>query len=125
MLLIHCPHCGPRAEIEFRAGGEAHIQRPADPDATTEEEWAQYLFIRSNPKGLHRERWFHAHGCQRWFNALRDTRNDRFLAFYAMGEKPPLEALAPARGEERFGRAPAAQEEGEEELTREAEHAAQ
>ena len=28
MLLIDCPHCGPRAEIEFRYGGEAHMVRP-------------------------------------------------------------------------------------------------
>ncbi|MEQ1611156.1 MAG: sarcosine oxidase subunit delta, partial [Hyphomicrobiaceae bacterium] len=27
MLLIECPHCGPRAEIEFRCGGEAHVAR--------------------------------------------------------------------------------------------------
>ena len=32
MLLITCPYCGPRPEIEFRCGGEAHIARPADPE---------------------------------------------------------------------------------------------
>ena len=26
MLLIDCPHCGPRNEVEFRYGGEAHVQ---------------------------------------------------------------------------------------------------
>ena len=31
MLLIPCPWCGPRDEIEFHYGGEAHIARPADP----------------------------------------------------------------------------------------------
>src|SRR5207245_2795974 len=29
-------------------------------------------------KAPHAERWLHAHGCQRWFNAVRDTVTDRF-----------------------------------------------
>ena len=73
MLLIDCPHCGPRDQSEFTCGGEAHIARPADPDALTDEQWADYLFMRTNPKGPHRERWMHAHGCRRWFNVRRDT----------------------------------------------------
>ncbi len=42
-----------------------------------------------NPKGVHAERWRHAHGCQRFFNALRDTTTDRFLAIYKVGEPRP------------------------------------
>jgi sarcosine oxidase subunit delta len=42
--------------------------------------------MRTNPKGVHGERWLHAHGCQRWFNALRDTVSDRILQTYAIGE---------------------------------------
>jgi sarcosine oxidase subunit delta len=93
MLLITCPHCGPRPEIEFRAGGEAHIPRPADPSALSDEQWADFLFYRSNPKGVHAERWIHQHGCQRWFNALRDTVSDRILTTYRAGEpRPQIEA---------------------------------
>ena len=51
MLLIPCPYCGERAEIEFRYGGEAHIARPANPDALDDGEWADYLFMRTNPQG--------------------------------------------------------------------------
>jgi sarcosine oxidase, subunit delta len=89
MLLIPCPHCGPRPEIEFRCGGEAHIARPAQPEEVDDAGWASYLFYRTNPKGVHAERWLHAHGCQRWFNALRDTASDRIIATYAMGEPRP------------------------------------
>jgi len=89
MLLIACPYCGPRPEIEFRCGGEAHIARPADPASVDDADWAQYLFYRTNPKGVHAERWLHAHGCQRWFNALRDTASDRIVATYAMGARRP------------------------------------
>ena len=35
MLLIHCPYCGPRPELEFSYGGQAHVARPADPSATS------------------------------------------------------------------------------------------
>ena len=31
MLLIRCPYCGERPEIEFRYGGEAHIARAGTP----------------------------------------------------------------------------------------------
>jgi sarcosine oxidase, subunit delta len=86
MLLIPCPWCGERDEIEFRYGGEAHISRadPAGDDAV----WADYLYMRANPKGLFAERWVHQHGCRRWFNLLRDTATHRIVAVYKIGEKP-------------------------------------
>ncbi|MFI4997195.1 MAG: sarcosine oxidase subunit delta, partial [Hyphomicrobiales bacterium] len=43
MLLIDCPFCGKRPELEFRYGGEAHIARPADPAALGDEAWGQFL----------------------------------------------------------------------------------
>lgn len=89
MLLIACPHCGPRAESEFSYGGEAHIARPTEPDALTDEAWADYVFLRDNPKGVILERWMHAHGCRRWFNVARDTVTYEILAVYPMGERPP------------------------------------
>ena len=89
MLLVPCPNCGPRPEVEFHCGGEAHIARPADPDALDDAGWADYLFVRKSPKGVHAERWLHAHGCGRWFNALRDTVSDAFLATYEMGAPRP------------------------------------
>lgn len=85
MLLIHCPWCGPRDEIEFAYGGEAHRVRPADPSALSDAEWAEFLFMRSNPKGAHRERWMHTHGCRRWFNVERHTVTHEILRVYAPG----------------------------------------
>ena len=87
MLLIPCPWCGPRDEIEFRYGGEAHISRtdPAADDAA----WADYLYMRDNPKGIIAERWVHQAGCRRWFNVLRDTVSHRIVAVYRVGEKRP------------------------------------
>ena len=88
MLLISCPWCGPRHENEFTPGGEGHIQR-ADPETATDREWAEYLYYRTNPKGLQRERWLHSLGCRRWFNLVRDTVSHEIRAVYRMGERPP------------------------------------
>jgi sarcosine oxidase subunit delta len=65
--------------------------RPADPDRVSDEEWMAYLFLRRNRRGSHVERWRHTHGCGRFFNAVRDTVGDRFLATYEMGRPPPDE----------------------------------
>jgi len=89
MLLIECPWCGPRDEIEFSCGGEAHIAFPESPDGLDDAAWGDYLFMRSNPKGRYHERWVHTHGCRRWFNLVRDTTTERILAVYRMGEPPP------------------------------------
>ena len=69
MQLIECPWCGPREEVEFHYGGQAHVAYPADPAALTDEQWAHYLFFRDNPKGLFAERWSHSAGCRRCFKA--------------------------------------------------------
>ena len=89
MLRIDCPYCGPRPEIEFRYGGEAHIARPDDPATLDDEQWADFLFMRRNTKGRFRERWVHATGCRRWFNAVRDTVSYEILATYKVGDAPP------------------------------------
>lgn len=89
MLLIECPYCGTRDESEFSYGGEAHNARPADPDALTDEQWADYIFYRQNPKGLHRELWNHSSGCRRWFNAIRDTVSYKFQCVYKIEDPRP------------------------------------
>ncbi len=89
MFLISCPWCGPRDETEFSYGGEAHIVRPADPDALSDAEWADYLFMRKNTCGAHREQWSHSAGCRRWFNVQRDTTTNEIIAVYRTGEPRP------------------------------------
>ena len=90
MLLIHCPYCEEeRPELEFANAGEAHIVRPKNMDKMSDEEFEDMFFIRENPKGLSFERWRHAHGCGRFFNAIRSTVSDKFLKVYKAGEKRP------------------------------------
>ena len=88
MFIIKCPYCGDRDHSEFSYGGEAHIIRPKQPTELSDNQWAEYLFMRKNTKGLQYERWNHAHGCRRWFNMARDTSNDKIHSVYKMGEKP-------------------------------------
>ncbi len=90
MLLIRCPVCAmERPELEFRHAGEAHIDRPRAPAETSDADWAGYLYMRANPKGVIAERWRHIHGCGRFFNALRHTVSDRILATYPAGTARP------------------------------------
>ena len=88
MLVITCPHCGPREESEFSCGGEAHIARPLAENSLTDAEFADYLFLRDNPKGVFLERWRHTAGCRRWFNVVRDTVTHEIIEVYAMGSLP-------------------------------------
>ena len=89
MLLIPCPICGPRDEIEFLSGGESHIARPGPAEEVTDSVWANYLFNRDNPKGLHHERWVHSGGCGRWFNIVRSTITHEIHTVYPIdGARP-------------------------------------
>ena len=90
MLLIHCPYCeDDRPELEFANAGEAHIHRPKDMSDMSDEAFEEMFFIRDNPKGVILERWRHAHGCGRFFNAIRHTVSDKFLKVYKAGEPRP------------------------------------
>ncbi len=89
MQMIKCPWCGPREEVEFHYGGQAHVAYPDNPTDLTDEQWARFVFFRDNAKGPFEERWTHSAGCRRWFNAVRDTTTYEFLAVYKIGEPKP------------------------------------
>ena len=88
MLKIPCPWCGPRDEVEFTYGGEAHIVRPEKPQELDDRQWADYLFMRRNSKGWLAERWVHSQGCRRWFNVERHTVTHEIMTSGKPGEKP-------------------------------------
>jgi heterotetrameric sarcosine oxidase delta subunit len=87
MMLIPCPWCGPRAQVEFAYGGDATVQRPAD-GATADAQFA-YVYLRDNPAGPHRELWQHSAGCRQWFVVERDTRTHRILGSAACTDAGP------------------------------------
>ncbi len=71
MLVIVCPHCGPRNSNEFSFLGE-RSSRPAVA-TTTPDEWRRYLYTKDNAAGSQLERWFHVSGCRRFLDVERDT----------------------------------------------------
>lgn len=72
MLRINCPVCGLRDETEFSYGGDATVVRPPH-DETNAEVWFDFVFLRDNPRGPHREYWHHVQACRQWLVVERDT----------------------------------------------------
>lgn len=92
MLRIYCPYCeSVRDEDEFHCVGEAHLKRPERPDELTDQAWGEYLHVRTNPRGEHREIWHHAVGCRRHFNVVRDTESYEIRSVYKMSSEPPAD----------------------------------
>jgi sarcosine oxidase subunit delta len=90
MFEIQCPYCDEkRPEIEFAYAGEAHIVRAVKADDLSDQAWAEFLFYRDNKRGDHCERWWHQHGCNMFFNAVRNTVTDKFVMTYKIGQKRP------------------------------------
>jgi len=78
MQLFHCPFCGARDESEFHFGGEAGNLRPDGADAPADR-WANYLYMRDNPKGAVREVWVHMN-CGEFFVMERDSVSHQVLS---------------------------------------------
>ena len=82
MLMLKCPNCGVTAEeTEFSPGGEAHLKRFGS--GSEDQSFADYLFTRKNPRGVHFERWRHAFGCGKWFHAARCTATLEVFGTYS------------------------------------------
>ena len=72
-MRIPCPLCGERDNREFSILGDASVKRP-DPDgANAQTAFFDYVYLRDNPAGAHRELWFHEAGCRQWLVVSRDT----------------------------------------------------
>lgn len=71
-MRIPCPYCGERDSHEFAYLGPAGLERPAA--EASEADWYDYVYLRDNPAGLHRELWYHAGGCRSWLEVERDTK---------------------------------------------------
>lgn len=73
MLIIRCPHCGPRDHTEFTYGGDATTTRPADDPKVPDATWHDFVYLRDNPRGVHRELWQHSQGCRSFMMVTRNT----------------------------------------------------
>lgn len=73
-MIIHHPLLGPRDAAEFVYLGDATLLER--PDASGEQAAAafhDYLHLRDNPAGEHRELWYHEQGDRSWLVVTRNT----------------------------------------------------
>ncbi len=74
-MIINHPLLGPRDSQEFTYLGDANlINRPDWQGENAAEAFYEYLYLRDNPAGLHRELWYHEQGDRSWLVITRDTR---------------------------------------------------
>lgn len=73
-MIIDHPILGPRDSSEFVYLGDASlINRPDWQAENAASQFHQYLHIRENPAGKHRELWYHEQGDRSWLVVTRDT----------------------------------------------------
>jgi sarcosine oxidase subunit delta len=78
-MRIPCPFCGARDLREFSYLGDASVRRPNPEAADALERFVDYVYIRDNRAGPHREYWYHRSGCQSWLVVTRDTCTHEIL----------------------------------------------
>ena len=65
---------GDRDSSEFTYLGDAKLlNRPDWQSQDALDEFHDYLYLRDNPAGIHRELWFHEHGDRSWIIVTRNT----------------------------------------------------
>ena len=52
-------------------------------DDAARQRWHEYVYLRDNPAGPHRELWQHVSGCRAWLVVTRDTRTHEVLGVEA------------------------------------------
>lgn len=73
-VIINHPLLGPRDAAEFTVLGDASlINRPDWQAEDAADQFHNYLYLRDNPAGEHRELWYHEQGDRSWLVVTRNT----------------------------------------------------
>lgn len=73
-MIINHPLLGPRDAAEFTYLGDAAlVERPDWQASDAADQFHDYLYLRDNPAGEHRELWFHEQGDRSWLVVTRNT----------------------------------------------------
>ncbi len=83
MKLMPCPMNGPRNISEFVFGGE--VTEMPEPENCSEREWADYVFMQNNTRGIVYEWWMHV-PTSSWFIAERNTETDEIIKTFPASE---------------------------------------
>ena len=105
-MRIPCPNCGERDQGEFVYRGDASVVRPDPARDGARRAFHEYVHLRPNPAGWHREHWYHEASCRSWIVVERNTlthevRGAATAEAHAMaGRKAPERAMAARQGGE-------------------------
>ena len=73
-MIIDHPLLGPRDASEFIYLGDASLMnRPNPKSKSAAQDFYNYMYLRENPAGEHRELWFHEQGDRSWLIVTRNT----------------------------------------------------
>ncbi|MEM9715116.1 MAG: sarcosine oxidase subunit delta [Pseudomonadota bacterium] len=73
-MLINHPLLGPRDSREFYVLGSADLLNRPDWQAPgPAQKFHEYVHLRDNPYGEHKELWYHEQGDRSWLVVTRDT----------------------------------------------------
>ena len=73
-MIINHPTLGPRDAAEFVVKGDASmINRPDWQAEDAADQFHDYMYLRDNPAGEHRELWYHEQGDRSWLVVTRNT----------------------------------------------------
>lgn len=73
-MIINHPLMGPRDRQEFTYLGDAClIDRPGWQAEDAMDQFFEYVYLRDDPAGTHRELWYHEHGDRSWLVVTRNT----------------------------------------------------
>ena len=79
-MIINHPILGPRDASEFVYLGDASlINRPNKDEENAQEKFYQYLYLRENVAGVHKELWYHEQGDRSWLVVTRNTNTHEIL----------------------------------------------
>jgi sarcosine oxidase subunit delta len=73
-MIINHPLLGPRDAAEFVYLGDAELINRPDPEVpNADNKFYEYMYLRDNPAGEHRELWYHEQGDRSWLVVTRNT----------------------------------------------------
>lgn len=72
-MIINHPVLGPRDAQEFVYLGDANLINRPDGLTASLQEMHDYVYLRTNPAGEHRELWYHEQGDRSWLVVTRNT----------------------------------------------------
>lgn len=97
-MRINCPYCRERDLSEFSYLGDASLLHRPDPNAAdAAERFHEYVYLRDNPAGSHRELWYHGSGCRSWLAVTRNTRTHAIERVEQIRPSPALSATGAGR----------------------------